>query len=122
MISALKELTSWLVSQKCEQPAPICEPRLPGKSCRLQRSRGLQRKEHAGGSQGGLVSHETEKNEGKVMRDRRPGVNRISKVDSLGLVIQWLRTCLAMQGTPVRSLVQEDPTCDGATKPIHQSY
>jgi len=33
------------------------------------------------------------------------------------LVIQWLRTCLAMQGTPVRSLVQEDPTCKGATKP-----
>ena len=30
------------------------------------------------------------------------------------LVIQWLRIQLAMQGTPVRSLVREDPTCLGA--------
>ena len=26
-------------------------------------------------------------------------------------MVQWLRTCLAMQGTAVRSLVQDDPTC-----------
>ena len=26
------------------------------------------------------------------------------------LVAQWLRTCLPMQGTQVRALVQEDPT------------
>ena len=30
------------------------------------------------------------------------------------LVVQWLRTCLAMQGTPVRALVWEDTTCQGA--------
>ena len=35
-------------------------------------------------------------------------------------MVHWLRICLAMQGTPVRSLVQEDPTCDGATEPVHQ--
>ena len=29
------------------------------------------------------------------------------------LVVQRLRVCLAMQGTPVLSLVQEDPTCRG---------
>ena len=29
-------------------------------------------------------------------------------------MVQWLRTCLAMQGTAVRSLVQDDPTCCGA--------
>ena len=33
------------------------------------------------------------------------------------LVAQWLRICLPMQGTRVRALVQEDPTCCGATKP-----
>ena len=33
---------------------------------------------------------------------------------------QWLRICLPMQGTQVRALVQEDPTCQGATKPVHQ--
>ena len=38
------------------------------------------------------------------------------------LVVQWLRICLPMQGTGVRALVQEDPTCRGATKPIHHNY
>ena len=27
-----------------------------------------------------------------------------------------------MQGTRVRALVQEDPTCRGATKPVHHNY
>ena len=35
------------------------------------------------------------------------------------LVVQWLRICLTMQGTWVQALVQEDPTCHGATKPMH---
>ena len=34
------------------------------------------------------------------------------------LVAQWLRVCLPMQGTRVRALVWEDPTCRGATKPV----
>ena len=38
------------------------------------------------------------------------------------LVVQWLRICLPMQGTQVRALVREDPTCHGATKPEHHSY
>ena len=38
------------------------------------------------------------------------------------LVAQWLRIWLPMQGTGVRSLVQEDPTCRGATKPKHHNY
>ena len=33
------------------------------------------------------------------------------------LVAQWLRIHLPMQGTRVQALVQEDPTCHGATKP-----
>ena len=33
------------------------------------------------------------------------------------LVAQWLRICLPMQGTRVRALVWEDPTCHGATRP-----
>ena len=35
------------------------------------------------------------------------------------LVVQWLRIHLPMQGTRVRSLVRGDPTCRGATKPMH---
>ena len=38
------------------------------------------------------------------------------------LVAQWLRICLPMQGTWVRSLVREDPTCHGATKPMRHNY
>ena len=38
------------------------------------------------------------------------------------LVAQWLGVCLPMQGTWVRALVQEDPTCHGATKPVHHNY
>ena len=38
------------------------------------------------------------------------------------LVVQWLRICLPMEGTRVRTLVREDPTCCGATKPVRHSY
>ena len=38
------------------------------------------------------------------------------------LVAQWLRILLPMQGTQVRSLVREDPTCRGATKPVRHNY
>ena len=36
------------------------------------------------------------------------------------LVAQWLRICL--QGTRVRALVWEDPTCRGATGPVSHNY
>ena len=38
------------------------------------------------------------------------------------LVVQWLRIRLPIQGTRVRALVQEDPTCGGATKSVCHSY
>ena len=38
------------------------------------------------------------------------------------LVAQWLRSCLPMQGTQVRALVWEDPTCHGATGPVSHNY
>ena len=38
------------------------------------------------------------------------------------LVAQWLRICLPMQGTRVRALVWEDPTCRGATGPVSHDY
>ena len=38
------------------------------------------------------------------------------------LVVQQLRIHLPVQGTWVRSLVQEDPTCCRATKPVCHSY
>ena len=38
------------------------------------------------------------------------------------LVAKWLRNRLRMQGTRVRALVREDPTCRGAAKPVSHNY
>ena len=38
------------------------------------------------------------------------------------LLVQCLRIHLPMQATWVQSLAQEDPTCHGATKPMHHRY
>ena len=38
------------------------------------------------------------------------------------LVVQWLRIRLPVQGTRVRALVREDPTCHEATKPVRHDY
>ena len=38
------------------------------------------------------------------------------------LVAQWLRICLPVQGTRVRALVWEDPTCRGATGSVSHNY
>ena len=42
--------------------------------------------------------------------------------DGASLVAQWLRICLTMQGTWVRALVWEDPTCRGATRSMSHNY
>ena len=47
-------------------------------------------------------------------------VLRIHKGASL--VAQWLGVCLLVQGTRVRALVWEDPTCHGATRPVSHNY
>ena len=38
------------------------------------------------------------------------------------LMVQWLRICLPVQGTWVRSLVQKDPTCCRAPTPAHRLH
>ena len=45
-----------------------------------------------------------------------------SRSGGTSLVAQWLRIRLPRQGTRVRALVQEDPTCRRATKPVRHSY
>ena len=63
---------------------------------------------------GKTVFHETspwcQKGWGPQLRLHAPGTSQVA---------EWLRICLPMQGTCVRSLVQEDPTCHGTTKPMH---
>ena len=45
-----------------------------------------------------------------------------TKTTGASPVAQWLRICLPAQGTRVRSLVWEDPTCLGAAKPVRRDY
>ena len=45
-----------------------------------------------------------------------------NEITGASLVAQWLRICLPMQGTRVRALVWEDPTCCGATRPVSHNY
>ena len=51
---------------------------------------------------------------------QRPLIKKPNRGASL--VAQWLRICLPMQGTRVRALVWEDPTCRGATRPVSHNY
>ena len=46
----------------------------------------------------------------------------IKKQEPRASVAQWLRIRLPMQGTWVRALVWEDPTCHRATKPVSHNY
>ena len=46
----------------------------------------------------------------------------VKELGRASLVAQWLRICLPMQGTRVRALVWEDPTCRGATEPVSHNY
>ncbi|KAJ8789501.1 hypothetical protein J1605_022028 [Eschrichtius robustus] len=60
-----------------------------------------------------------------LMLDLVPGKLRLVGYDRrfrASLVAQWLRVCLPMQGTWVRALVWEDPTCHGATGPVSHNY
>ena len=49
-------------------------------------------------------------------------MKHIKGSDRASLVAQWLRICLLMQGTRVRALVWEDPTCHGAAGPVSHNY
>ena len=50
------------------------------------------------------------------------GKGLYKQLNRASLVAQWLRICLPMQGTWVRALVWEDPTCRGATRPVTHNY
>ena len=58
------------------------------------------------------------------LAQERSGSVRMEKKQETGtaLVAQWLRIRLPMHGTRVQALVWEDPTCHGATKPVHHNY
>ena len=49
-------------------------------------------------------------------------IKRNERLIGASLAAQWLRIRLPVQGTRVRALVWEDPTCRGATKPMRHNY
>ena len=51
-----------------------------------------------------------------------PHLYLLKSPQGASLVAQWLGVCLPMQGTRVRALVWEDPTCRGATGPVSHNY
>ena len=58
----------------------------------------------------------------KILQIRSPRHKNLRNFSRTSLVAQWLRIRLPMQGTWVRTLVREDPTCRGATKPVCHNY
>ena len=54
-----------------------------------------------------------------MLSDQNGGYKKVLRAS---LVAQWLRMCLPMQGTQVRTLVWEDPTCRGAAGPVSHNY
>ena len=44
------------------------------------------------------------------------------KTDRTSPVVQWVGICLPMQGTRIQSLIWEDSTCCGTTKPQRHNY
>ena len=53
---------------------------------------------------------------------KQDNINLTTHVSGTSLVAQWIRIHLPMRGIWVRSLVQEDPTCQGAIKPTSHNY
>ena len=57
-----------------------------------------------------------------LLKKFRHEVNYKNRQLGTSRVAQWLRIRLPMQGTRVRALVWEDPTCRGATRPVSHNY
>ena len=53
---------------------------------------------------------------------KRPKCPSIDEWIGTSLVVQWLRIRLPMQGTQVRTLAWEDPSCCEAAKPMCHNY
>ena len=70
------------------------------------------------------IKHKPDRNK---LKDLRTGSHhkkkkKLKNKTGASLGAQWLRIRLPMQGTRVRSLVWEDPTYCGATKPVRHNY
>ena len=71
---------------------------------------------------GTRISHLSNKEHRFPSRSTKQRTVLKKETTGTSLVAQWFRIRLPMQGTWVRALVREDPTCRGATKPVSHSY
>ena len=108
----------WLSPAHCGPPcSPRFGPRLgqalssrwPGEGARCQTTSGAE----MGRGVSARCPLTCQPAETVQIRVRPPGAS---------LVTQWFRIHLPTQGTRVPALVQEDPTCRGATKPVLHNY
>ena len=91
---------------------------------------GLVRKQGLNGLLFRLQGHRGDSSEGDLIRKRlrrfkvciTDALNQTIGPLGTSLVVQRLSIRLIMKGTLVRFLVQEDPKCQGATKPTHHNY
>ena len=98
--------TCWEGQVHCRQEPPAAQTQ------RLEASRTGSEQQGKPRQDAGLLWVENRKYRGFPKNSER----------GASLVAQWIRICLPMQETQVRSLVREDPTCCGATKPVHHNY
>ena len=68
------------------------------------------------------IFHRTRTKNFTICTETQKTPNSQSNLENEKRRAQWLGIRLLMQGTRVRALVQEDPTCRGATKPVHHNY
>ena len=73
-------------------------------------------------SQNGAISHSAASSPSQKLGFPFLIPLHLNTITGASLVAQWLRIRLPMQGTQVRALVWEDPTCRGATKPVRHNY
>ena len=87
----------------------------------LEEGRGAKRERESLETGGGTGIFKTQKPEEQCFK-KGVLMDSIKWCYRASLVAQWLRVCLLMQGTRVRALVWEDPTCHGATGPVSHNY
>ena len=91
----------------------VTDNKSPSAGCGLQKWQWIQNVVLRSCTKSCVLSTDTE---------RASHIKRKKQVTWASLVAQWLGIHLPMQGTRVRALVLEDPTCHGATKPVCHNY
>ena len=69
----------------------------------------------------GVMASTCELGEGGTVKPTTAIYQQIKNYWGASLVARWLGVCLLVQGTRVRALVWEDPTCRGAAGPVSHS-